>query len=179
MIRIRKAVGADAERIAEIYVETWRTTYAGTLPDRVLIGMSTERQATSWARAIQHSSEIVMVAEDEDSGVVALASGGVNRMSRSRFEGEVYTLYVQPDYQDQGIGRRLLGRMFRELAGRGLNSAVIWVLAPNPSRFFYEAMGGLRVGDRDEKLWGTTLKELAYGWTDLTAALRAGRPAVE
>jgi len=175
MITIRKAAETDAQRVAEIYVETWRTTYAGTLPDRVLVGMSSERQAISWARAIRHGGEIIYVAEDATAGVVAVGSAGANRTRNSHFAGEVYTLYVHPDFQNQGVGHRLLTRLFEELAARGMNSAVIWVLAPNPSRFFYERVGGRRVGDRDEELWGTTVREIAYGWTDLSAASTAPR----
>jgi len=175
MITVRKAREGDTQRIAEIYVETWRTTYAGTLPDRVLVGMSAERQAISWSRAIRHGGEIIHVAEDAKAGVVAVGSAGRNRAQNSRFAGEVYTLYVHPDHQNQRIGERLLARLFEELAARDMNSAVIWVLAPNPSRFFYERVGGKRVGDREEELWGTTVREIAYGWTDLSAASTALR----
>ena len=60
-----------------------------------------------------------------------------------------------------------------ELSGAGLDSAVIWVLAANPSRYFYEAMGGRREGERVERLWGADLKETGYGWPDLTKAIEA------
>jgi ribosomal protein S18 acetylase RimI-like enzyme len=175
MITVRKEVEGDAQRIAEIYVETWRTTYAGTLPDRVLVGMSSERQAMSWGRSIRQGGELIYVAEDAKAGVIAVGSGGANRTKSSVFTGEVYTLYVHPDHQNQGIGERLLRRLFQALLEAGMGSAVIWVLAPNPSRFFYERIGGKRVGDRHEELWGTTLKEIAYGWPDLSAAAIASR----
>lgn len=178
MVRIRQATEDDTPRIADIYVETWRTTYAGALPDRVLIGMSSERQAIYWARAIRHGLELIYVAEDDGAGVVAVGSAGPNRARGNSYQGEVYTLYVHPDFQNQGVGEQLLGRLFHELAGRGMNSALIWVLAPNPSRFFYERMGGQRVGDRDEVLWGATVKEIAYGWPDLQKTVRSGRPKV-
>ena len=67
--------------------------------------------------------------------------------------------------------------VFVELQAQHLTSAIIWVLAANPSRFFYEAMGGKRVGEREEKMWGTKLREIAYGWPDLAAGLRIGRGA--
>ena len=44
MSLVRPARLADAEAIARIEVETWRTTYAGMLPDRVLLNMSERRQ---------------------------------------------------------------------------------------------------------------------------------------
>jgi ribosomal protein S18 acetylase RimI-like enzyme len=178
MIRARAAREADAQKIADIYIETWRTTYAGSLPDRVLIGMSNERQAVYWTRAIRSGGEIVGVAEDDEAGIVAVGSAGTNRSRSSTLEGEVYTLYVQPDFQNQGIGEQLLAFLFGEIKTRGLRSAVIWVLAANPSRFFYETMGGKRVGEREEEMWGVKLREIAYGWPDLDAALKAGRPRV-
>jgi ribosomal protein S18 acetylase RimI-like enzyme len=176
-VQTRQARDGDATRIADIYVETWRTTYAGTLPDQVLINMSVERQAIYWLRAIRQNHEIVCVAEDPETGIVAVGSAGTNRMRGSSYAGEVYTLYVHPDFQDQGIGERLLAHLFGELRERGMKSVLIWVLAANPSRFFYEAMDGKRVSDREETMWGTTLREIAYGWPDLDATLGSGRLA--
>ena len=71
------------------------------------------------------------------------------------------------DFQNEGIGETLMGHLFGALFEAGQNSAIIRVLAPNPSRFFYERMGGQRAGERRETNWGTTLQELAYGWSDL------------
>ena len=178
MVRTRAAREADAQRIADIYIETWRTTYAGSVPDHVLVNMSNERQAIYWTRAIKGGGEIVGVAEDDKNGIVAVGSAGANRVRGGQYAGEVYTLYVQPDFQNQGVGEQLLAHLFREIKSRGMNSAVIWVLAANPSRFFYETMGGKRIGEREEAMWGTTLREIAYGWLDLEAALGAGRPGV-
>jgi len=175
VVQTRQAREGDAKRIADIYVETWRASYAGTVPDRVLIDMSVERQTIYWTRAIRQGSEIVCVAEDPQAGIVAVASGGPNRTRGGTHAGEVYTLYVQPDFQNQGVGERLLTCVFVELQARQMTSAIIWVLATNPSRFFYEAMGGKRVGEREEAMWGTKLREIAYGWSDLAAGLRIGR----
>ena len=79
MTKIRAAVQADAQAIADIYVETWRTTYAGTLPERVLINMSPDRQVIYWTRAIRQSREIVLVAEEADGHLTAMGSAGANR----------------------------------------------------------------------------------------------------
>ena len=73
--------------------------------------------------------------------------------------------------------------MFDALIGGDHDSALLWVLATNPSRFFYEAMGGRRIAERDEKFWGHRLHEVAYGWRllaplfsdGLTASIALGR----
>ena len=178
--RIRPAKEEDVQAIAEVYVETWRSTYAGILPDKVLIEMSPERQMVMWARAIRHADgpaeEKILVLEDDDGTVIGVGSAGFNRDRSSSYGGEVYTLYVHPDHQNQGHGERLLAGLFDLMIAQGYDAAVIWVLSLNPSRFFYEVMGGKRIGEREEKLWGVVLSENAYGWEDLEAALESGRP---
>lgn len=177
MILIRKAVAEDAEAIARVHVATWRSTYPGQLPDSILIGLNEDRHTQMWRRATGHPGgrDIVYVAEHAKDGVVGFASAGPRRVDGLQFAGEIYTLYVQQDHQGRGIGRRLLKRSLRALLGRGYPSALVWVLASNPSRFFYQAMGGARVGSRTEALWGVLVDEAAYGWADVKAALDSPR----
>jgi len=177
MILIRKAAPEDAEAIARVHVATWRSTYPGLIPDSILVGLSVERHAQMWRRTTGHPGgrDIVYVAEHARDGVVGFASAGPRRVDGLRYAGEIYTLYVQQDHQGQGIGRRLLKRSFRALLGRGYPSALVWVLASNPSRFFYQALGGKRVADRTEALWGVLMDEAAFGWRDLKAALESPR----
>jgi ribosomal protein S18 acetylase RimI-like enzyme len=166
-IRLRSAKPSDARAIARIHVETWRSTYPGMLPDRALIDMNVDGKARSWRSMLEHpdAAGAVLVAEEDGEGTtIGFASAARNRQTVLPFAGEVQTLYVLPDWQNQGIGRVLLEGCFASLRERGLESAVVWVLADNPARFFYERMGGKRAGERDESLWGATLREIAYGW---------------
>ena len=178
--RIRFANKDDIQAIANVYVETWRSTYAGILPDKVLIEMSTERQMVMWARAIRHAAgsgeEKILVLEDEQEGVVGMSSCGFNRDRDSSYGGEVYTLYVHPNHQNQGHGKKLLAELFEIMIAQGYSAAIIWVLSLNPSRFFYEVMGGKRVSEREEKIWGTVLNEVGYGWKNIESALESERP---
>ncbi len=169
---IREATKADAEVIASVYVETWRDSYAGVIPDHVLVNMSHRRQAADWRGAIAnwHGGHLVLVAEDDNAGVIGIGSCGPARKTGLPYRGEVYTLYVHPDYQGEGVGKSLLRELFRALSRKGMASALIWVLADNPARFFYEACGGRLVATRDQRLWGTVLHEKAYGWDDLAEA---------
>jgi ribosomal protein S18 acetylase RimI-like enzyme len=176
MCSIRPAKNADAKPIASVYVETWRSAYAGALPDKVLVDLSPKLLAASWAHTINSRAQIILVAEAPQAGVVAFTSAGPNRDRASKYRGEVFTLYVLPDFQNRGVGERLLAHVFEALVKAGLNSAVIWALNPTPSRFFYQAMGGRLAGNRHEKLWGTKVEELAYGWDNLKGVLARGRP---
>lgn len=170
MVVIREARAVDAPAIAHVHVESWRNAYAGLLPDDVLVRMCHRTHTAQWARILgqRRNREIVLVAELPNQGVIGFGSCGRVREKRLAHAGEVFTLYVQPEFQERGIGRKLLCRLFDALVSRGITSAVAWVLAENPSRFFYETMRGRRVAERDEVLWNTALHEVAYGWDDIT-----------
>ncbi len=171
--RIRKAGITDASKVAEIYVETWRDAYPGMLPDRVLIGMSRERQLRAWRHSICDPSQSVLLAEEASGLAIGFGSCGATRHRSLPLSGEIYTLYVSPDYQRRGAGSILLTALLRELRRQGHRSAVVWALADNPSRFFYEAMGALPVAESAETLWGKRLRQRGYGWRNLDLWLAA------
>ena len=173
MIRIRRAQKSDAAAIGRVHVETWQATYAGLLPDALLAAMSDVRQSAWWQRLLADPGQArgVFVADDQEMGVVGFGSCGPVRDPPEGLDGtetrvgEVYTLYVEPDFQNLGLGRRLLDAMFRQLKAQDCDTAVLWMLADNPARFFYERLGGKRAGERDDKLGDKPHREIAYGWS--------------
>jgi GNAT superfamily N-acetyltransferase len=169
VLTVRKARPSDAEAIARIYVEAWRDTYPAVLPARLLLSMTVEGQAARWRNIIANAArECVYVAEDER--VVAMASLGRARDRDLGFDGEIYTLYVDPPRTGAGIGRGLLQGAFAALADNGHESCVIWAHAKNPARFFYEAMGGKLVAERTTSMMGMPVPEVAFGWRKLALA---------
>lgn len=196
--QVRPAVQSDAAAIARVHVETWRAAYAGVVPDHYLIAMSEKEQRRAWRQQIATRgwAGSVLVAEALDPGaldpgaldagaldagapdaggrrLVGFGSCGGLRGGSLPFKAEIYTLYVADDWQGRGIGRDLLASLFQALLRAGQSSAFLWVLSRNPSRFFYEAMGGEKVAERQERFAGTWLEEMAYGWPDLEGWLKA------
>jgi ribosomal protein S18 acetylase RimI-like enzyme len=169
-ITIRPARPADARGIARLDIETWRATYAGMLSTAYLVGLSERRREAGWRGVILREPRDVRVAVDSSGAIVGFGSCGPNRANRS-FTGEVFTLYVAPDWQNQGIGRRLLIALFRRLVAAGCRSAILWVLRENPSRFFYERLGARQVSRKSLAVGGTAIEALAYGWDDLPGFL--------
>jgi ribosomal protein S18 acetylase RimI-like enzyme len=172
MLSIRAANVADVRAIAQVDVETWRATYAGVLPDRLLIGLSERQRAGVWSRFITRRPGDTVAALDEHGTMLGFGSCGAQREADLAYSGEVFTLYVSPDHQGQGVGRQLLLALFARLIRCGLYSAVIWVLAENPARFFYERVGGQAVARRRIDMAQSRVDAIAYAWPDLPDAIR-------
>ena len=119
----------------------------------------------------------MFVADDEEMGVVGFGSCGLVREPPEGLDGtEVRWArstrsMSSPTSRTCGLGRRLLDALFRQLHADGYDTAVLWMLADNPTRFFYEGMGGEIVGRRREPFAGTAVDEVAYAWRDLELPL--------
>jgi ribosomal protein S18 acetylase RimI-like enzyme len=173
MAMIRPATSADVEAIARVDVETWRSSYAGVLPDQLLIGMSAQRRGLFWSRFVTRRPGDTIVAVDRQThAVLGFGSCGAQREPDLPYAGEIFTLYVHPDWQNQGIGRPLLMALFQRLLRKDIASAVIWVLAENPARFFYEHLGGKLAARQHMEVGKTKIGSVAYGWSDLADAVR-------
>ena len=181
MTTIRPATAQDAAGIATVYVDAWRSAYAAILPQRVLLGMSREQQTRQWSWTVRDQRQSVIVAAEAGHGVVGFTSFGHARRGDRRAIGhfagetdtkigEIYTLYVRPDCQDRGIGRQLVAGAFTAMAGKGCRCGFLWVLRDNPSRYFYERVGGRLIAERQERMWGCVTNQVCYGWSDLTQA---------
>ncbi len=161
-VELRSATVDDAVGIAHVYVETWRATYPGMVPEKTLSRLSVSTLTEVWKKGITEG-ETVMVASS-GARVVGFSSAGRERFLNPFFRCEVFTLYVSPAAQGHGIGSMLLLEMLRRLHG----PVVVWVLADNAgARRFYEALGGVPVRRRRERVGGAWLEEVAYAYFDV------------
>ena len=191
MICIRRARAADAESIGAVHVTTWRTAYAGVLPDDYLAELSPMRHAAGYEQAItdrRHGHAVfVAVASGADAPAGAPAEGGtiVGFVSGGRArrdwlaQGEVETLYLMDDFRDRGIGRRLMRAMAAHLAAVGCRSAMLWVLQDYPTRWFYQRLHGRPAAEETIRFAGRTMQQLAFVWDPIETLLAATAPAQE
>jgi ribosomal protein S18 acetylase RimI-like enzyme len=174
-MQIREATMADVAAIARVHVDSWRTTYKGLLPDDYLANLTYAQRESLWhevlSKPVDHN--LVYVAEDNAGNIVGFASGGPERSGDPVYTGEVYAIYLLESWQGQGIGRQLTITLVRQLIQRGFTSLLIWVLVNNPSRRFYEALGGQQVRERLQMTGGVQLMDVAYGWLDARTLVNA------
>ena len=157
---VRDAIVADARRIEEIRVHTWRVAYRHVLPPEALDAMPVDE--TRWAHRIMEPPPGwgIYVAEEE-SRIIGFASIGPSRDQDGI--GELYAIYVEPDAWSTGTGGALI-----EYAEDGLRAtwseATLWVLEDNPrAQRFYERAGWERDGLRKvETFLGMEVPEVRY-----------------
>jgi GNAT superfamily N-acetyltransferase len=168
---VRKARQEDATAIARVHVDSWRTTYRGIVPDGFLAEMSYEDFEDRWREWLRNIGEpcwVYRVAELPSGQIVGFASGGPRQgPPYTDYAGELYTLYLLREHRRAGIGQGLFGSVAHGLAEGGTYSLLAWVLARNPSRHFYEAVGGELLGSQEIEIGGARLEEVAYGWARL------------
>lgn len=175
-IQLRRATVADAEAIAAIRIEGWRTTYRGMIPDSYLDEMDMNENVLYWRTILQalpakEDSLCVYVAVSENE-IVGFVSAMKLPEPKLDKDGEINAIYIRPQWQRCGIGKRMLHKAARSLQAMGCTSCVIWVIDGNSqARNFYEELGGEILIEQDFSWDGLDLTEVGYGWNDLNVML--------
>jgi GNAT superfamily N-acetyltransferase len=171
---VRAAVIHDARAIAEVHVESWKSTYRGIFPEALLKGLSVEKRESFWRDSLaapEPPSPATLVGCDACGNVVAFVSGGKERTGQLGCDGEIYAIYLRQEAQRKGLGASLVRQFVHELDARGFGSMAVWVLALNPSRKFYERLGGTVIAQQQIEQGGQPFVEVAYGWQSLNVFL--------
>jgi GNAT superfamily N-acetyltransferase len=171
---IRAAHPGDAGKLARIHVECWRSTYQGLIPQSYLDQMSEEQITLAMQRGLIDPQNDYLIAEGPQ-GAIGYICAGPQRSHDPIYHGEIYEFYIMPAFQQQGLGSRLLSTIARHLYRNSFYSMMVWVLARNPNRRFYEKSNGIYLHTRSITFAGAKLDAAAYGWIDTTLAIR-GRP---
>lgn len=162
MVEIRYANAGDAKDLGEIQSLSWRAAYKGIVPDDVLEAYTPELREKAFEG---------FLAAGESRSAVALIDGepaGWTCFEKCRDDdlagyGEVWGIYLKPEYWRRGIGTQLLLWTLDELKKLGYNSVSLWVLEENnDARKFYEHNGFIEDGAKKELEIGRKLMVVRY-----------------
>lgn len=161
-IKIRKGKPTDAKSVADTFRQSWNQAYRGIIPHLHLENMIRRRGPEWWSGVIRAGESLLVL---EQSGVVAgYATMGLAR-SKGPYQGEIYELYITPNYQGIGLGEHLFESCRVELDQRRLNGLVVWALAENTmATDFYWRRGGRPVKQAFETIGGSKLEKIAFAW---------------
>ncbi|MCF2717167.1 GNAT family N-acetyltransferase [Paenibacillus polymyxa] len=166
-MNIREATISDAEGIAKVHVDCWKTTYKDIMPAQVLEQLSYEQRTELWnANLSSEDGHRVYVAENEKGEIIGFVSGGPEKSGEyPPYGGEITAIYVLSEYHSLGLGKRLFLRLLQHFNSMDIHSVIVWVLADNPACTFYERLGAkLIVEQHIINMGGKNLNMVAYGW---------------
>lgn len=161
---IRTATIEDANQIATVHVSSWRTTYAGQMPQSLLDGLSVPRREAQWRTVFHDSRHHILVAEDGGK-IVGFSSFGPSRDNDSSSSvGELYAIYLIEDAKGRGIGTALWERTCDFIKQLGYSEVTLWVLDTNSrARNFYDKVGFTLDGAaKREDIGGAEISEVRY-----------------
>ena len=169
MLTVRAAEVEDATAIARVHVDAWQATYSGIIPQPYLDQLNVQNRTITWVRMLERGGPqaITLVSEDHDERIVGFVSAGQARTEDPRFSAEITSLYVMPGFQRKGHGLRLFMAAANRLSRRKLKGLLVWVLAENNARGFYEALGGRPMTEITRSFAGKPLREVGYGWDEI------------
>jgi len=162
-IDIRKAGPEDAGAISLVHHDAWMGAYAGIIPHKALFRMVGRRGVDWWQGAIRRAANVLIV--EIGGSVVGYATLGRNRARELPQKGEIYELYLKPEYQGIGLGSRLFTAARKRLAAHGLDGTVVWALEDNAGALsFYSGLGGRDIAEGVEVFDQKALRKIAFAW---------------
>lgn len=160
---VRLAGPEDAPDLALIHEEAWRHAYQGIIPPIALGKMIARRGPGWWQKALYNGVDALVL--EFDGEPAGYATVGRSRLKGTVYSGEIFELYVRPDYQGVGFGGRLFRAARKRLAERGHAAFCLWALADNDMGCaFYRHMRGQIISEGLETFGDTALRKIAFAW---------------
>ncbi len=158
---IRTATFDDSQRLGHIHVRSWQEGYKDDFDGEFLAGLDVQARVEWFQRFIAAGTPVLVA--DLDGDPVGFSVVGAARSGGSEW-GEVFSIYVHPDYWGQGFGFRLLSAAEAALRDSGFERALLWVLDSNSrARSFYQRQGwvlGRQI--KLEQMGGIQVNEVRY-----------------
>ncbi|MCM3172930.1 GNAT family N-acetyltransferase [Paenibacillus sp. MER 99-2] len=170
-MQIREATIHDAEGIAKVHVDSWRTTYKGIIPEEFLKNLSYEQRTELWINNIKRTDSFVVIAENTEGEIIGFADCWKRETNTIPDSGDLTSIYILDEYQGQGVGKELLKHLFFRFNSLGYQKIFVDVLEDNKTRFFYEYYGAHLSTSVQIKIGGKILNELIYEWDNVDEVL--------
>ena len=158
---IRRARSEDASDLSTVFDAAWREAYQGILPAIALERMISRRGPRWWLATIGRGRPLAVL--DIAEQIAGYVSYGRCRDRALPADGEIDELYLAPEYQGLGFGRRLFKAVRNDLGDRGAGRLAVWCLTDNERGCeFYRRQGGRLIAETSERFGGASLSKSCF-----------------
>jgi ribosomal protein S18 acetylase RimI-like enzyme len=139
-IRIREAQHPEHPEITDISIRIWKQAYRGLIEDEFLDNLSAEEWLKGRIQWFSEHDDFSIVAVYKEQ-IIGFSDFGISRHPKYG-KGEIYAIYVLPEYQGYGVGKLLMREAIRQLQQKNMIPYIVITLENNiPAQKFYESIG--------------------------------------
>lgn len=187
LIKTRLASVEDASDLSKVHCASWLNAYSGILNGTALRESIAKRNPAWWRSAVEKlNAEPVSIGQfyggrreaasrsqllvlEYEKRIVGYANFGGSRRNyppqTAESWGEIYELYLLPEFQGVGLGKTLFNAARSHLKKMGHGALVVWALEANElGKEFYQAMGGEAFVRSHEIFGGSQAPTIGYRW---------------
>lgn len=160
IICIREAQDSDYPEITEVSIRVWRHAYQGIIDQSFLDNISFEQRLKNRVQLSEPGRYSLIAAYHNK--IIGFCDFGISRHPHYA-KGEIYAIYVLPEYQRIGVGYLLLQQAINRLTQEHLMPCIVIALEQNLSaQQFYEGMGFIFIDKIDANIGNKEYLEKVY-----------------
>ncbi len=153
VLLIKKADESLIESMTKTVTESWKSAYTGLIAESDLKSFTDYDYRKSYFEKLFESGEYayVILCDGKVEGVCTVVDG----IDKDVFGScTVNQLYISPEYQRIGFGRKLLSHTLREMRREGFKRATLYVLDGNDNAVRFYKKFGFEADGKKTKLSG-------------------------
>lgn len=161
-LRPAQPTATESIKIAAVHVRAWQAAYRGLLPDAYLDALSITRRSQRW-HGMMKEGALVVVTELAERITGFVTYGACLDGDADAQHGEIYAIYVHPEFWGNGHGALLMQYALKALDALEYRKLSLWVLDGNTRAIaFYTRFGFVFDGETKTDIRTTPRLRLAF-----------------
>lgn len=162
---IRKVNDSDIELIANLYIENWKKTYIGMLPNKFLNSLKVSDAIQKWQEYFRKERHMIFVAYEDEEFIGFSACKEDDEIKHCLY---LDSLHVSEASRGKGIGTKLLNTVGNYAYREGYKCMSICIVKGNSNaKGLYEKLGAKHYKDFIDYFGSTKSNSEKLIWDDL------------
>lgn len=144
-MEIRLLVEKEIDEMTELYVKSWRATYKGIIPDKILDTITIEKFNRIWKEYITKENNGIFGAFENN---IFLGFGAFTPDEEMNETLYLDSLHIKDEYKGKGVGTRIINYLkeyAREKEYKGVSVSIMY--GNDRARNLYIKLGAIHLND--------------------------------